>query len=273
MAGTIDVTWRDEPAGRLGQLRHAGRIEDGRGVDVQPYRRYDAYGVMYLYDGAGVYRDQHGEQSLAAGSLVCVFPGVPHWYGPVGGSGWNEVHVVFEGAVFETAHRTGVLDERRPVRSLLPVDYWLPHIDAFRTTRPPSTTARADEEACDLLRLLVDISDASGSPAGDWFDESRRFLGADLAAKLDLEAVAEAVGMRYETWRKQFQERGGVPPARFRLHKRIEAVRDLLRAGSMPNREIAELVGFSDEYHLSRQFRSVTGMTPTHYRRHASLER
>lgn len=273
MAQIIDVTWRIGPSGRLGHLRHAGRIEDGRGVEARPYRTFDAYGVMYLYDGAGIYRDPHGEQPIASGSLVYVFPGLPHWYGPVGASGWNEVHVVFEGAAFETAHRAGVLNEDRPVRRLLPVDYWLPHIDAFRTTRPPLTAGRTDAETCDLLRLLVDISSAPSSEARDWYDESQHLLGAELTEKLNLESVAESVGMRYETWRKQFQERAGVPPARFRLHKRIEAVRDLLRSGSIPNREIAQLVGFSDEYHLSRQFRQVTGLTPTQYRRQTSAIR
>lgn len=267
----VRVTWRTGPGGRLGRLRHAGRIERGRGVVVRPFRSYDAYALMYLYEGRGVYRDQHIEQPLSGGSLVYVLPGVPHWYGPVGQAPWNEVHLVFEGTAFEAAHQRGLIDPDHPVRRLLPVDYWLPRLDAFRTGRAPRTRTGTDDETCSLLRLLVEIDGATGAGAtavaGNWLDESRQRLGEDLAARVDLARLAAAAGMTYETWRKRFQTDVGMPPARYRLHRRVDAARELMRNSALPNREIAQIVGFSDEYHLSRQFRQVTGMTPTQFRR------
>ncbi|MGH3756186.1 helix-turn-helix domain-containing protein [Actinophytocola sp.] len=89
--------------------------------------------------------------------------------------------------------------------------------------------------------------------AGGWLDESQRRLGEDLAARLDLAAVAAAVGMGYESWRKRFQAALGLPPARYRLHRRVVAAQELMRHTSLPGREIARLVGFSDEYHLSKR--------------------
>lgn len=266
---SMHIAWRTGPAGRLGRVRHAGRIERGLGVVVRPLRSYDAYALMYLYRGSGVYRDAHVEQPLGAGSLVLVLPGVPHWYGPVGRSAWNEVHIVFEGDAFRAAHQTGLIDQGLPVRQLHPVDYWLPKLDGFRTVRVSRTRTGADEEVCDLLRLLVEIDNATEPhqpAAGGWLDESQRRLGEDLAARLDLAAVAAAIGMGYESWRKRFQAALGLPPARYRLHRRVAAAQELMRHTSLPGREIARLVGFTDEYHLSRQFRKVTGMTPTQFR-------
>ncbi|MGH7711942.1 MAG: helix-turn-helix domain-containing protein, partial [Gemmatimonadaceae bacterium] len=48
---------------------------------------------------------------------------------------------------------------------------------------------------------------------------------------------------------------------------RIERVRELLAGTTDPLSAIAFSTGFSDQSHLTRQFRAVTGMTPAEYRR------
>ncbi|RFU85025.1 AraC family transcriptional regulator [Streptomyces triticagri] len=268
---SIHVSWRSGPAGRTGRLRHAGRIENGRGVLIRPYRSFDGFALMYLYEGSGEYREENRVVPLRAGSVVYVTPGTPHWYGPVGSSGWNEVHLVFDGRLFTTLLESRLIDPARPVRSLTPVDYWLPRIDGFRTARPPRTRAGMDDEVCSLLRLLVEIDAATEENGGDqalnWLEESRRLLADNLADRLDMASVAAEVGMAYESWRKRFQSHTGVPPARYRLRRRVDAARELIRNSSLSGKEIAGIVGFSDEYHLSRQFHRVTGMTPTQFRR------
>lgn len=272
-ARLIALGSRPGPGGHLGRVETAGRIERGRGAPVRRLRRYDRHVLTFVFEGSGHYLDAGHDVALPAGSLVHVFPGHPHWYGADAG-GWSEVFLIFDGPVFATALATGLLDVAVPVRSLAPLTHWRDRVDAFRTRRPPLTSAAADDEVCDVLRLLVDVASRDSGPGGSaaasrsgWLEHSRALLGSDLPQQLDLTAVAAAVGLGYETWRKRFTAEAGHPPATYRRQRRIEAASELLRRTSLTNHEIAAAVGFSDEHHLARQFRAATGMSTTAYRR------
>lgn len=265
---------RGGPGGRLGRVHSIGLIEGGRGMptDGRP-RAYDRYALVYVWRGSGRYRDREHNLALAQGDLVYVLPGHPRWYGVPGRGTWNEIFVVFDGPVFDLCAAQGLLDAERPVRRLDPVDHWHRRLDAFRTRRPPTTAAGADQEACELVQLLIDLAARGAGSAHpyprstSWLEESKARLGAELAEPLDLATVAAAVGMPYETWRKRITAMTGHPPARYRLLQRIESASVLLRRTSLTNRDIAASLGFSDEHHLARQFRRTTGMTTTEYRR------
>jgi AraC-like DNA-binding protein len=273
------VAYRTGPAGLLGRVHSAGRIEGGRGVPTGPPRRLDYYAVMYVYGGQGRYRDARHDLTLLPGHLVQLVPGHAHWYGVTGPHPWNEVHLTFAGPAFDLCAAQGLIDPARPVRRLTPVEHWLGRIDRFRTARPPASAAGADDEACAVLRLLVDMAARDGTagvaPAGDpgyrrgadWVARSRARLGADLGEPVDLRQVAASVGMPYETWRKRFQAVTGEPPARYRLLRRLDAAGELMRRTSLTNRDIAASLGFTDEHHLARQFRRFTGMTTGVFRR------
>lgn len=256
----------------------AGRVDGGRGIPPGKPRKYPHFALMYVVRGEGRYRDRQLDLPLVPGSLVSVLPGHPHWYGVVGPGSWDEVNIVMDGPLFETCAANGLLDRRKPVRQLLPVAYWRGRIDRFRTARAPMSAAGADAEACDVVRLLVAMaageaaqdSNVEGGPysaATGWLEASLALLADDLQASIDLPATAAAVGMGYESWRKRFAALTGQSPARFRLLRRIDAAADLMARTSLSNRAIASACGFSDEHHLSRRFREVTGVTTTAYRR------
>jgi transcriptional regulator GlxA family with amidase domain len=92
----------------------------------------------------------------------------------------------------------------------------------------------------------------------------------DLGESIDLAALAEEVGMPYQTWRRRFRDRSGYPPGRYRPDRRIDTAVDLARYSSMTSRDIAVAVGFSDEQHLARRVRSATGRTPRQLRDQAA---
>jgi len=79
---------------------------------------------------------------------------------------------------------------------------------------------------------------------------------ADLAADLDLS--------RYQLLRA-FRTTMGVPPYAWLAQHRVSRARRLLDAGLRPA-EVAPLVGFADQAHLTRWFRRVLGVTPAAYR-------
>jgi AraC-like DNA-binding protein len=65
---------------------------------------------------------------------------------------------------------------------------------------------------------------------------------------------------------RSFAARVGLPPHAYQLRLRIERAMMLLRTGLSPS-DVAGLVGFADQSHLTRHFRRLVQVTPAEYAR------
>src|SRR5690606_32059294 len=106
--------------------------------------------------------------------------------------------------------------------------------------------------------------------AGDrlWLEQATRIIETlPPEERPDWHAISQRMGVGYEAFRKRFALLSGTPPARFRTRRQIERACELIGRGGMPIREVAERVGFSNEFHFSRRFKEMTGYSPTEFRR------
>ena len=63
-----------------------------------------------------------------------------------------------------------------------------------------------------------------------------------------------------------FTERMGMPPMRYYTRLKIEAARAMLSSTNLRVQEIADKLGFENQFGFARAFKRVSGMTPTEYR-------
>lgn len=113
------------------------------------------------------------------------------------------------------------------------------------------STARA---ACDIVPGADRIAHAVRDRLADELLDPPSL--ADLAADLGLS--------RYQLLRA-FRTTMGIPPYAWLAQYRVNRARGLLERGLRPA-EVAGLVGFADQAHLTRWFRRVLGVTPAAYR-------
>ncbi|GAA1900839.1 hypothetical protein GCM10009814_32760 [Lapillicoccus jejuensis] len=250
----------------------AGRLVGGGGLPVGSVRRHPHWGFTFVTAGTGRYRDADHDEVVAAGTLVVVRPGRPHWYGPDGG-GWDEVFAVFDGPVVEAADRAGRLGSTPLLR--LPVQPWAQRLGVFAGRARPVDDGSRAAEGLRLLAMLVEAAGAAapasapGNDAGEgegWLRRSCALLEADLAGTVDLRGVAARAEMPYETWRRRFRSATGSSPYAYRADARLRAATELLTHTPLAVREIAASTGFTDERHLIRRFREHTGVTPRAFR-------
>lgn len=63
-----------------------------------------------------------------------------------------------------------------------------------------------------------------------------------------------------------FKRATGHPPIAFLIRARMELASKLLKETNLQIKQVAAAVGYPDEFHFSRRFKSAMGMAPRHYR-------
>lgn len=108
-----------------------------------------------------------------------------------------------------------------------------------------------------------------GAISGGLAPRKLRHLKDYIEARLDqpihLRDLADEVGLSEFHLQRSFRASSGSSPHRFLLHRRIERAKGLIRKGE-PLAQIADACGFDSQSHLSRAFKSATGMPPGSYR-------
>jgi len=93
------------------------------------------------------------------------------------------------------------------------------------------------------------------------------YLEHHLAEKISLKELEDETGMSMSSLNRHFKRVTGVPPLEYHLRQRIRRACTLLRQTDLNITEIAFKTGFDDSNYFARQFRRVTGMTPSRYRK------
>ena len=269
-----DESWLTQPVS-LGETRivAAGQVRDVEGIKPSSMRIMGAYGLIYMADAQGYYQDANGlNAALRTGDVVWLHPGLAHAYGPNPGESWTQIYLIFEGAQWVRWAAEGVLDPHRALTHAEPVDYWRRRIaeifQARETPRPASALRMVGATLQLVTDLLAADEEARGSRDDDWLIESQHLLGDRRALPpLAPQAVARAVGLSYESFRKRFAERLGESPGQYQKRRRIEHACAAIYQGNRSFKALVEELGFCDVFHFSKTFRQVTAETPSAFRR------
>jgi AraC family transcriptional regulator len=95
-----------------------------------------------------------------------------------------------------------------------------------------------------------------------------RFIHANYARELSLADIGEAARLSSFHLTRVFKKAMGMSPHQYLVQVRVNTARALLTsgAGRQSLAEVAAAVGFSDQSHLTRQFKRVLGLTPKQVR-------
>jgi AraC-like DNA-binding protein len=273
MAVVSHITFHDNTNSTLGQVIVAGIVRDSPGIaSKKPIRVLNHYGLVYIIDGGGHFEDETGfKYQLTKGDLIVLFPGVGHTYGPGQNEFWYELFIVFEGEIFDLWQRDGLLKPQRPISHLEPVDYWFNRLKETIWSVPQAGPEYALARICRLQQLLADVLihvHKQGDEKIDqvWLSEAKALLNAQLTQQPNYEAVAAELNMSYDGFRKRFTRNAGISPARYHALRRIDRACELLLNQDLTSKEISHYLGFSDEYHFSRRFKQIVGVSPSGFR-------
>ena len=84
-----------------------------------------------------------------------------------------------------------------------------------------------------------------------------------LQENIALEVLAEIAQLSVHHFARAFRQSLGTPPHNYIVKRRVEHAQQLLRNTDLPLSEIAIEAGFTDQSHLARHFRTMTGVSPS----------
>ncbi|MCE3199161.1 AraC family transcriptional regulator [Paenibacillus sonchi] len=119
----------------------------------------------------------------------------------------------------------------------------------------------------ELLLLLLEHNYSSRqlpSPAQS-VESTIQYLQDHYMDSITVKQLAERANVSLWQYTPIFQKLTGKRPLDYLTELRISHSKTHLLASAEPLREIARMVGFSDEYYFSRRFRQKTGVTPGQY--------
>ena len=85
--------------------------------------------------------------------------------------------------------------------------------------------------------------------------------------------IANRLGRDYAYLSRLFSNSQDTTIERFIIQQKVEKIKELLEYGELNLNEIAYRMGYSSSAHLSNQFKSVTGLSPSQFKSSADKER
>lgn len=244
---------------------HAFRTS-GSSVNYETSRYFEFYCISHMFKGNGFYwRPGRDIVPVSAGQCILVSPKIIHNYGPALGSDYQEDTLNFTGPLADMLFKSGIFSDG------------VYDIGSFRRLSA-------------VINFLSDPSDHAQLNAGfalqqflyDLYNKRFREHGKERYPEIDallqllrdqperwwnIDEMAGYCNMSDDQFRRVFRKRVGMLPKLYVDRMKLNHAAALLIETNLNIADIAEKIGYTDQYHFNRRFKEIMGMPPGQYRR------
>lgn len=235
---------------------------------------HDGFAIGVIERGTEGFRYRGGMQYAPAGSVVLVNPGEVHTGHSAHEGGWTYRMLYPEPRMLEdvasqlTGRPRGIPFFRAAVVDDPDAAALIRALHAA-VEQPASALERQSRLFAALVSLVVRHTAPApdARPSGSEHEAVRRardYLEAHPGEDVTLEQLAGLAGLSVFHFVRVFRREVGLPPHAYQIELRVRRARELLRQG-LPPGQVAAALGFSDQSHLTREFKRRIGLTPGRY--------
>ncbi|MFS0894672.1 helix-turn-helix domain-containing protein [Microbacterium sp. 179-I 3D3 NHS] len=256
-----------EPGTRRLLVTDAGYFPEAEG-----HRRVRSRGtaetvVLLCVSGRGTVTIGGERFVLTPSSSIAIAAGSPHSYEASADDPWSIwwLHVRGTDAA-ELA--TTTLGRQNPLTRLRSLDRVVALFDELVTVLERRLSLAQLLTASGIAwNLLTRIAADSTLPGeGSPLERAMHYLESRIDSSIQVNELAALVGMSPSHLSALFREATGGGPGAFHTSLRMARARSLLDTTTLPVREVALAVGYTDPLYFSRHFRRLHGVNPSGYR-------
>ncbi len=238
---------------------------------LRPWERpryFEFFCISHMFKGNGYYwQSGHEVEEVSAGQCILVSPGAIHCYGPMPGKTYQEDTINFSGPLAEMLFKSGVFTDGKfecgSFRALLEIVKYL---------SDPSDHSQLNA-VFQLQQFLYELYNKRfrkhGQERYPEIDELVKMLREQPDRWWNIDEMAEYCNMSDDQFRRVFRQRVGMLPKVYIDRLKMNQAAAMLTNGNLKIAEIAEVLGYTDQFHFSRRFRKIIGLSPGEYRRDA----
>jgi AraC-like DNA-binding protein len=237
---------------------------------------HEGYAIGVIEEGAERFEYRHSSYVVPAGAIALINPGEPHTGAAATPDGWRyrmlypEVGLLQRAASELSGRRRDVPFFAEPVMSDPALAKKLLGLHAMietstdpleRESQMLGVFAMLVERHADTLHLAATIKAEPISVR-----RVRTYLEEHASEPITLAELAALSSTSAYHLLRTFHAATGLPPHAYLTQIRIGRAKHLLAQGYTPT-EVATLVGFYDQSHLTRHFKRTVGVPPAQYAR------
>ena len=98
-----------------------------------------------------------------------------------------------------------------------------------------------------------------------------RYIKENYRERLDVGTLAAKAHMSRARFHVNFESAVGVSPMKYLRVRRMERAKELLLTSDLDMAAVAAEAGYPDQFHFSRTFRSLIGISPRDYRKRKGI--
>lgn len=234
-------------------------------------RTLNEYQIIYVTKGQGVFQSQGKRYRVVPGSVFMVFPGVKHYYKPVYEIGWVEHWVGFKGKYFDQLVEKGIISPSHPFyeiglqNNILDIfSFIIEEVKGQKPLYQAKTSARILTLVSDIISLERRKSQPNQSEK--LVEQAKFLMEENIYDDIDLNSIAERLGVSTSRLNEVFKTYTSLTPYQYYIHIKMHMAKILLEEGDLSVKEVAFKLGFQDQYHFSRLFKSKTGLAPSQWK-------
>ena len=235
---------------------------------------HDFYAVSLNYGGRGAFHCRRALRDAAPGTCNLIAPGELHTGHATCGDGW-----IYRNLNIDTPRMTALLqglDWQGP----LEVRFKLPLVSdgvlaerlayAFASLNESNSLLQNESLLLSVVARLATNHIVPGQSLGGLEREHaavrliREWLDSHPEQNVSVHSLADIAGLSAYYLVRVFHKHVGMPPHQYQKNVRVLKARRLLASGAAIS-EVAYRVGFCDQSHLNRCFKTTLGVTPGKY--------
>lgn len=234
--------------------------------------RHDDWLILYCVGGRAVAEVGDRKVTVVPGDMLAFPPGVSHAYWTLDEDPWTVYWVHFTGTKAHAYWRHAGFSEDRfvyslSVRAKLAEEFKF-LLDSRRSPHNLKMAVHTAHVVRDLLSYLALIWPATKSSRSQLdLERIHSLMLQQLEGTLQLDELAAAAHLSRYQFAHEYRRQTGVSPIAHFIRLKIDRACYILDTSTLSIKEIGNVLGYTDPYYFSRQFKKVMGYSPEHYRR------
>ena len=203
-------------------------------------------------------------------SLIYVPAGQRHVYDPTVDSQWKNYWILFDGNAARQSFKQ--LMPTPGATSICNVDKLSEYWEKLSLYMLDASDIDDERAFCMLHNILLELREQSTSftkeQPSSAISETITFLHNNLQnSELNFIRLANKNGICPDSLRKRFKRETGIALHQYFIQLKINAAKSMLSNLSYNISDLADFLGFNDQYYFSRLFKNKTGLSPSKYRK------